>query len=116
MPRSAGTTSCTREFGEAAFNHVKAANSRRFRAASQRTTSTARMMNTGLLRALNRNVQREFDTSPKDTHWGRRKLKRDGVLSAAQLLSGDSSRLKLEVGKFLNTVRGRLTSKARLPI
>jgi methyl-accepting chemotaxis protein len=27
------------------------------------------------------------------------------VLSAAQLLSGDSNRLKLEVGKFLNTVR-----------
>jgi hypothetical protein len=43
----------------------------------QRTTSTARMMNIGLLRALNRNVQREFDTSRKDTHWGRRKLKRD---------------------------------------
>jgi len=27
------------------------------------------------------------------------------VLSAAQLLSGDSSRLKLEVGKFLESVR-----------
>jgi methyl-accepting chemotaxis protein len=27
------------------------------------------------------------------------------VLSAAQFLSGDSNRLKLEVGKFLNTVR-----------
>jgi methyl-accepting chemotaxis protein len=27
------------------------------------------------------------------------------VLSAAQSLSRDSSRLKLEVGKFLNTVR-----------
>ena len=27
------------------------------------------------------------------------------VLSAAQLLSGDSNRLKLEVGKFLATVR-----------
>jgi methyl-accepting chemotaxis protein len=27
------------------------------------------------------------------------------VLSAAQSLSGDSSRLKLEVGKFLNSVR-----------
>ena len=27
------------------------------------------------------------------------------VLSAAQSLSGDSSRLKLEVGKFLNAVR-----------
>jgi hypothetical protein len=27
------------------------------------------------------------------------------VLSAAQSLSSDSNRLKLEVGKFLNTVR-----------
>jgi len=31
----------------------------------------------GMLRALNRNVEREFDSSRKDTHWGRRKLKRD---------------------------------------
>jgi hypothetical protein len=31
----------------------------------------------GMLRALNRNVIREFDSSRKDTHWGRRKLKRD---------------------------------------
>ena len=30
-----------------------------------------------MLRALNLNVQREFDTSRKDTHSGRRKLKRD---------------------------------------
>jgi hypothetical protein len=35
------------------------------------------MARIGLLRALNRNVQREFDTSRKDTHWGRQKLKRD---------------------------------------
>ncbi|HTE94342.1 MAG TPA: hypothetical protein VK678_12635, partial [Bradyrhizobium sp.] len=35
------------------------------------------MARIGLLRALNRNVQREFDTSRKDTHWARRKLKRD---------------------------------------
>ena len=28
------------------------------------------------MRALNRNVQREFDTSRKDTHWGRRRLAR----------------------------------------
>jgi hypothetical protein len=35
------------------------------------------MARIGLLRALNRNVQREFDTSRKDTHWGRRKIKRD---------------------------------------
>jgi len=31
----------------------------------------------GMLRALNRNVVREFDSSRKDTHWGKRKLKRD---------------------------------------
>jgi hypothetical protein len=29
------------------------------------------------LRALNRHVERVFDASHKDTHWGRRKLKRD---------------------------------------
>jgi hypothetical protein len=31
----------------------------------------------GMLRALNRNVERVFDSSRKDTHWGKRKLKRD---------------------------------------
>jgi hypothetical protein len=31
----------------------------------------------GMLRALNRNVERRFDPSRKDPHWGRRKLKRD---------------------------------------
>jgi hypothetical protein len=31
----------------------------------------------GVMRALNRNVVREFDSSRKDTQWGRRKLKRD---------------------------------------
>jgi len=35
------------------------------------------MAGIGLLRALNLNDQREFNTSRKDTHWGRRKLKRD---------------------------------------
>jgi len=30
-----------------------------------------------ILRALNRHVQREFNPSRKDTHWGRRQLKRD---------------------------------------
>jgi hypothetical protein len=28
-------------------------------------------------RALNRHVERVFDPSRKDTHWGKRKLKRD---------------------------------------
>jgi hypothetical protein len=31
----------------------------------------------GIMRALNRNVVREFNSSRKDTHWGQRKLKRD---------------------------------------
>jgi hypothetical protein len=31
----------------------------------------------GMLRALNRNVERAFDQSRKDKHWGKRKLKRD---------------------------------------
>jgi len=35
------------------------------------------MAHIGMLRALNRNVEREFDSSRKDTHWGHRKLKRD---------------------------------------
>ena len=35
------------------------------------------MARIGLLRALNRNVERTFDPSRKETHWGRRKLKRD---------------------------------------
>jgi hypothetical protein len=35
------------------------------------------MARIGVMRALNRNVVREFDSSRKDTHWGRRKLKRD---------------------------------------
>jgi hypothetical protein len=31
----------------------------------------------GVMRALNRNVERTFNPSHKETHWGRRKLKRD---------------------------------------
>ena len=31
----------------------------------------------GVLRALNRNVERTFNPSRKDTHWCQRKLKRD---------------------------------------
>ena len=31
----------------------------------------------GVMRGLNRNVEREFDSSRKDTHWGRSKLARD---------------------------------------
>jgi hypothetical protein len=31
----------------------------------------------GMLRALNRDVERVFGSARKDIHWGRRKLKRD---------------------------------------
>jgi hypothetical protein len=31
----------------------------------------------GVLRALHRNVVREFNPDRKETHWGKRKLKRD---------------------------------------
>jgi hypothetical protein len=31
----------------------------------------------GIMRALNRHVERMFNPSRKDTHWGKRKLKRD---------------------------------------
>jgi hypothetical protein len=31
----------------------------------------------GVMRALNRHVEGVFDTSRKDMHWGKRKLKRD---------------------------------------
>ena len=31
----------------------------------------------GVVRALNRHVERVFDPSRKDKHWGRGKLKRD---------------------------------------
>ena len=31
----------------------------------------------GVMRALNRNVEREFNPDRKETHWGKRKLARD---------------------------------------
>jgi hypothetical protein len=31
----------------------------------------------GVMRALNRHVEREFNSDRKDTHWGKRKLARD---------------------------------------
>jgi hypothetical protein len=35
------------------------------------------MAGIGMMRALNRHVERVFNPSRKDTHWGKRKLKRD---------------------------------------
>jgi hypothetical protein len=31
----------------------------------------------GMMRAINRYIERVFDPSRKDKHWGKRKLKRD---------------------------------------
>jgi hypothetical protein len=36
------------------------------------------MARIGIMRALNRGYVREFNSSRKDTRWGKRKLKRDG--------------------------------------
>ena len=44
------------------------------RATSDGPTMFARM---GIMRALNRHVERVFDSSRKEHHWGRRKLARD---------------------------------------
>jgi hypothetical protein len=35
------------------------------------------MVRIGIVRALNRDVERVFDTSRKDTHWGKPKLTSD---------------------------------------
>ena len=35
------------------------------------------MAKIGVMRALNRGVEREFNPDRKETHWGKRKLKRD---------------------------------------
>jgi hypothetical protein len=35
------------------------------------------MARIGVMRALNRHVERVFNPDRKDTHWGKRKLKRD---------------------------------------
>ena len=35
------------------------------------------MARIGVMRALNRHVERVFDRERKETHWGKRKLKRD---------------------------------------
>jgi len=35
------------------------------------------MAKIGVMKALHRGVEREFKTDPKETHWGKRKLKRD---------------------------------------
>ena len=51
----------------------------------------------GVMRALNRHVERVFDPSRKDKHWGRRKLARgidngkQAVIAASDYLGGRSS-------------------------
>src|SRR5712672_3578796 len=46
------------------------------------------MARIGMLRALNRNVEREFDSSRKDTHWGNRKPARDPIEPRKKLIAG----------------------------
>jgi hypothetical protein len=38
---------------------------------------TTMMARIGVMKALNRHVVREFNSDRKETHWGKRKLKRD---------------------------------------
>jgi hypothetical protein len=54
----------------------------------------------GVMRALNRDVERVFDTSRKDTHWGRRKLKRGPEMTVLIYVNtskqvGDADHLKV---------------------
>lgn len=42
-----------------------------------RTRDGHTMPRIGVLKALHRNVVREFKSDRKETHWGKRKLKRD---------------------------------------
>jgi hypothetical protein len=42
----------------------------------------------GMLRAINRHVERTFDSTRKDTHWGRRKPARDPIEPRKKLIAG----------------------------
>jgi hypothetical protein len=42
----------------------------------------------GVMRALNRHVERVLDPSRKDKHWGRRKLARDPIEPRKKLIAG----------------------------
>jgi hypothetical protein len=89
--KPSGKTLRSREAKEAITDHEEAqrallGNLERLRkSALGKTMSTATvelngptmMARIGFMRALNRNVERTFNSSRKDTHWGRRKLKRD---------------------------------------
>jgi hypothetical protein len=48
----------------------------------------------GMLRALNRHVERVFNPDRKDKHWGKRKLKRDEWRSRRVRLLAASPRVK----------------------
>jgi hypothetical protein len=45
--------------------------------AAERETAWMFFARIGVMRALNRHVERKFNPDRKDTHWGRRKLTRD---------------------------------------
>jgi len=48
-----------------------------FRGKVATSGGTAMFARIGVMRALNRHVERVFNSDRKDHHWGRRKLKRD---------------------------------------
>jgi hypothetical protein len=45
--------------------------------AAERETAWMMFARIGVMRGLNRHVERKFNPDRKDTHWGRRKLTRD---------------------------------------
>ena len=49
----------------------------------------------GVMRALNRHVERVFDPSRKDHHWGKRRLARDRNLSGTSPCSNSRSGVAL---------------------
>jgi hypothetical protein len=58
------------------------------------------MAQIGVMQALKRHVERVFDASRKDAHWGKRKLKRN---HNALFSAGHPVRVRLIVGAELYT-------------
>ena len=59
-----------------------------------------------VMRALNRHVEREFDSSRKDTHWGQRKPKREAYEKSREFKDGQRFRAGIE-GRISVLFRGR---------
>jgi hypothetical protein len=67
----------------------------------------------GVMRALNRHVERVFDSTRKTTHWGKRKLARDReVGEITQSCSGPSASLPILL-LFLFLLTGQLVTVCR---